>query len=88
MKVALSLIVVFSLVGCSTPVPIKQKFPDVTSKELLESCPALREAKVDTDKLTDLISVVADNYKEYHLCRDKVNDWIVWYKKQKENFDK
>lgn len=83
----LAVILLTTLTGCSTPVPITQKFPDPTSQELLESCPALKEARMDTDKLTDLMSVVADNYKEYHLCQDKVNDWIGWYKKQKDNFE-
>lgn len=86
MKQVLAVAAIIALTGCSTPVPIKQKFPDPTSTELLESCPALKEAQTNTEKLTDLMSVVADNYKEYHLCRDRVNDWIDWYKKQKENF--
>jgi hypothetical protein len=82
----LALTSVIVLAGCSTAVPIVQKFPEPTSQELMQSCPALKEARIDTDRLTDLMGVVADNYKEYHLCQDKVNGWIDWYKKQKENF--
>jgi hypothetical protein len=81
-----TLTMVVALAGCSTPVPVTQNFPEPTSQELMQSCPALKEARNDTDKLTDLMSVVADNYKEYHLCQDRVNDWINWYNKQKENF--
>lgn len=87
MNSLLAVAMALTLAGCSTPVPIKQKFPEPTSTELLQSCPDLRQAQVDTEKLTDLMSVVADNYKEYHLCRDRVNDWIEWYRKQKENFE-
>jgi hypothetical protein len=82
----LTLTALVALAGCSTAVPIVQKFPEPTSQELMQSCPALKEAQTNTEKLTDLMSVVADNYKEYHLCRDRVNDWISWYNKQKENF--
>lgn len=76
------------LAGCQTVVPVTAKFPDPVSEDVMKSCPDLQLVKVDTEKLTDLIEIVADNYKEYHACRDKVNDWIKWYKKQKENYEK
>ena len=76
------------LTGClATGVPVASKFPQPTSPEMLEDCPELKLIKDNTEKLTDVMDVVADNYKEYHLCRSKTADWIKWYKKQKQNFD-
>lgn len=88
MKKLLSLIPVLLLTGCfATAVPVAPKFPDVP-KDLLEECPELALTKVDTEKLSDVISVVNKNYQEYHTCRLKVADWIDWYVKQSKNFEK
>jgi len=51
------------------------------------SCAPLTQIKQDTTKLSDVITVVVDNYSQYHLCSDKVDMWIEWYSLQKENFD-
>jgi alpha-L-arabinofuranosidase len=73
------------LTGCLASAP---KFPKPTSEEVMQSCPNLKLAKTDSDKLTDLMDTIADNYKEYYECRDKVDTWIKWYKQQKENYEK
>ena len=75
----------FMLTGClfKQPVPIKQVWPDVP-KELLDACPDLKLVKPDTDKLSDVISVVSENYSTYYECKAKVDDWIVWYNGQKK----
>lgn len=87
MKKILSLIPIIFLTGCfATAVPVVIKFPDVP-KDLLEACPELSITN-ETDKLSDIISVVNKNYQEYHVCRLKVNDWIDWYVKQSKNFEK
>ena len=75
------------LTGCDEGVPVTVKFPNVPA-ELLEACPDLKEVDPKTTKLSEVISVVTDNYAEYHECRLKVDDWIVWYKTQKSIFDK
>jgi alpha-L-arabinofuranosidase len=76
------------LTGCEdSAVPVAVKFPNVPA-ELLEACPDLKEVDPKTTKLSEVISVVTDNYSEYHECRLKVDDWIVWYKTQKSIFDK
>lgn len=73
------------LSGCLASAP---KFPAPASEEVMQACPQLKLAKTDSDKLTDLMDTIADNYKEYYECKDKLDTWIKWYKKQKENYDK
>lgn len=75
------------LASCTSPVPIKQKFPDVPPV-LLESCPKLEKAKDDEKDITKLLKVVIKNYGYYHQCSAKHEQWIEWYNKQKEIFDK
>lgn len=79
------LVLPFLLSGClfKQPVPIKQVWPDVP-KELLDACPDLKLVKPDTDKLSDIVSVVSDNYSTYYECKAKVDDWIIWYNGQKK----
>jgi broad-specificity NMP kinase len=80
------LILALLLAGCNDNVPVAVKFPNVPA-ELLEACPALKQIDTKTTKLSDVIEVVSDNYMQYHTCREKINDWIVWYNTQKQIFD-
>jgi hypothetical protein len=83
MKKLVLLLSVIVLTGCATSVPVVAKWPDVP-KELLESCPDLKTVEPQNDKLSAIVDTVADNYNEYYKCKDKVNDWAVWYKGQQE----
>lgn len=74
------------LAGCSTTVPVARKFPEIPDS-FKTSCAPLSQIKEDTTKLSEVITVIADNYAEYHLCSDKVDMWTEWYKAQKETFD-
>ena len=87
MKKLLALIPFLLLVGCGTPIPIKQSFPEVP-KELQEACPDLKTVNPKTDKLSDIVTVVSDNYAQYYDCKAKVDDWIEWYKTQQTIYDK
>ena len=89
MKTILFLLRVLLLTGCLSkePVPVKMKWPDVP-QELLEACPDLKLVDQGTTKLSDVVDVVVDNYKQYHECRLKVDNWIEWYKTQKSIADK
>ena len=80
------ILVSLMLVGCSTPVPVKMKFPDVPS-ELLETCPDLEKVPAGTKQLSTTAEVVIKNYSKYHGCKGKVDDWIEWYKNQKSISD-
>ncbi len=82
----LSLLALLFLVGCSTA-PVVPNWPEVP-KELLETCPDLKTVDPKNDKLSTIIEVVSDNYKEYYECKANVDDWITWYKGQQEIWKK
>lgn len=72
------------LAGCTT-VPLDRKFPDAPT-ELLDQCPDLQQTQ-ETDKLSDILGVVNENYGLYHKCQDRNGKWIDWYQKQREIFN-
>ena len=74
------------LAGCSTPVPVTQKFPDVP-QPLLVSCPELKTIETDTIQLSEFLKVVTDNYTNYHTCESLNRSWIEWYNSQKQVFE-
>jgi len=80
------LLILLLLAGCSTTVPVGRKFPEVPDV-LMVPCPPLTQIKEGTTKLSEVITVVTDNYFEYHKCSDKNDLWMEWYKAQKEIFD-
>jgi len=80
MRLATILIAVF-LSGCSTVVPVKQKFPQVP-ETLMKSCPPLEKLK-DEALLSDVAKSVTLNYSTYHGCAVKNDAWIEWYQLQK-----
>jgi uncharacterized protein YcfL len=80
------LILSLLLAGCSTTVPVARKFPKIP-QELKEQCAPLAQIKTETTKLSEVITVVTDNYTEYHKCNAKVDMWIEWYMKQKKIFE-
>lgn len=87
MKYAILLVAVL-LTGClgkDNP-PVKQVWPDVP-KDLLEACPDLKQVDPKVSKLSDIIDVVADNYSTYYDCKSKVDDWIIWYKGQRDIYN-
>lgn len=85
MKTWLVLIPVMFLIGC-TATPVKRTFPEVPA-ELTAACPDLELVDPETQKLSDVVRVVTDNYTQYHLCREKVSAWNSWYKTQRMIFD-
>lgn len=80
------LILTLLLAGCSTSVPVKRTFPNVP-EELMKECPDLKLVAEDTTKLSDVLSVVSENYGQYKECQIKVDLWRDWYEKQKKIFD-
>jgi len=75
----------FLLTGCSTPVPITPKFPDVP-RELVSACSKLKPLD-DKAELSDLTKAIVTNYSEYHLCANRVEGWNEWYTQQKKLFE-
>jgi hypothetical protein len=80
------LLVCLLLAGCSTTVPVKRNFPDVP-QVLKTPCPELKEVQEGTVRLSDVLSVVTDNYSQYHECKITVEAWIEWYDQQKKIFE-
>ena len=75
------------LAGCTTAVPVKQKWPDAPA-ELLERCHALQKADPNKPAITDLLKTVVENYGLYYQCSLKVEGWNEWYLEQKRIFEK
>ena len=73
------------LCGCSTTVPVTQKFPE-SPKYGLERCPRLIKLNQDA-KLSDVASNVILNYSAYSECDLKNDAWIEWYRVQKNIYE-
>ena len=82
----ITLLAVLLLAGCSTLVPVRQTWPDVP-KEISEGCPELKQLAPETEKLTDVVGNVSENYSTYYECRVKQEAWIDWYNSQKKIFN-
>lgn len=79
----LIVIVALLLAGCSTTVPVTVKFP-AAPPELLEHCPQSLQALPQNPALSQFAKTVAQNYTEYHVCRERVDAWIEWYTVQSQ----
>lgn len=82
----LILFVVAMCSGCSTPVPVTQKFP-AADPVMMEPAPALVSLPKDTVELDKLIENTAENYGRYHELVRRLELWQTWYTKQKKIFD-
>ena len=51
------LLIVLLLAGCSTVVPVKQKFPNATP-ELMKKCESLKKIEGDKVAITDMLKVI------------------------------
>ena len=78
-------LVILLLSGCSTTVPVAQKFPPI-SEVLQQPCKPLKEVLSNTT-LSQLTSTIVENYTEYHQCSNIVDGWQSWYTQQKKLFE-
>ncbi len=85
MKLLLILASAILLTGCLST-PVKRNFPDVP-KELIETCPNLKNVPEGTTKMSEVLKVVTENYSQYHECQFKSELWKEWYELQKQNFE-
>jgi hypothetical protein len=88
MKTLLIIVTVLMMTGCAMfqkSVPVKRNFPSVPV-ELMEACPDLKKTE-PTEKLSEVLKVVVDNYGQYHECKIKVDTWVEWYNTQKNIFE-
>lgn len=76
------LLLALLLAGCTTVVPVTQKFPEPPGLQATTACPNLNKLAEQT-KLSDVAKTVTVNYTEYYTCAVKLDAWIEWYQKQK-----
>jgi hypothetical protein len=88
MKRIAGLVLCFMLTGCLTTAPVIKapKFPESPGSQVMESCPALKELD-STTELSEIATVVTENYSTYYQCSVKVDAWIEWYKLQKDIYE-
>jgi len=79
-------ILLLLLAGCSTTVPVTQKFP-VAPQLLQEPCSKLQTITGDRVSIVDYTKTVTHNYTLYHECAAKNSAWLDWYQKQKSIFE-
>lgn len=80
MKLSLVLAAIM-LSGCTSFVPVTQKFPAAPTTAL-EECEALAPLPA-TPELSGVTKIVNQNYQRYWECALKVDAWQEWYKRQK-----
>jgi hypothetical protein len=74
------------LSACATSVPVTMNFPQVP-EELKASCPDLKTIPEGTTKLSEVVTVVTENYGQYQECKIKIDAWTQWYNSQKKIFE-
>ncbi len=72
--------------GCTTVVPVTQKFPAATPA-LTEKCEDLRKIEGDRVAITDMLKTIVENYSLYYQCSAKVEGWNEWYQQQKKIYE-
>ena len=85
-RVVASLVVLVTLAGCSTAVPVTARFPEPPGLNSLERCPNLEKLK-DAPVLSDIARTVTVNYGTYYECAVKADAWQQWYQVQKRIFE-
>jgi hypothetical protein len=89
MKLSIAYLVAIcaGLAACSsTSVAVKRNFPDAVP-QLLQSCPPLQLVNTsDNVPITELITVIIENYALYYECAVKNDAWKQWYEQQRKLF--
>ena len=85
-RVVASLVVLVTLAGCSTAVPVTARFPEPPGLNALERSPNLEKLK-DAPVLSDVARTVTINYGTYYECAVKADAWQQWYRIQKNIFE-
>lgn len=79
-------ILALALSGCSTVVPVTQKWPPAPGLQSTQPCAELQRLDPKA-QLSDVARVVTDNYLQYHVCAVKLEAWQEWYQQQKIIFE-
>jgi hypothetical protein len=87
-KLLLVSLLLLMLAGCEKDeIPVVIPFPEVPA-DLMIACPDLGQLDPNSEKISELLTVVTKNYGEYYDCKVKVDNWIEWYTTQKKIFEK
>jgi hypothetical protein len=84
--VIILILIVVSLYGCSTTVPVTTRFPEAPGNVAMTACPQLQKLQEDA-RLSDISKTVAVNYGTYYECAVKTDSWIEWYQKKRHIFE-
>ena len=76
------LLSVLLLCGCTT-FPSKPAWPKAPE---VDSCTDL-SIVANTEKLSETLSVITQNYGKYHECKARVEAWQDWYNEQKKIYE-
>lgn len=84
-----TLVIVLALLlsGCSTVVPVTNKWPDAPGTLVQEPCPQLEKLQ-DSPELSQVAKTVVNNYTEYYVCATKLEAWQRWYQEQKALYER
>ena len=75
------------LSGCWT-VPVVPDFPKLPDQTVMNiPCPELKTLKTDPT-ISDISTVLNQNYHAYYECAVKVDSWNAWYKQQREIYNR
>lgn len=78
-----ALLISLLLMGCNTMPPQYPKWPDAPK---VGNCPELDQA-IPSEKLSDLLITVTNNYGKYHECTARVHAWSEWYSEQQRIYE-
>jgi hypothetical protein len=69
------------LSGCTTVVPVTQRWPEAPGLQSMQKCPELKKLEANP-QLSDVARTITLNYTEYYSCVVKLEAWQEWYAKQ------
>jgi len=75
------LLLVLLLAGCTTVIPVTQKWPEAPGLQATTACPKLQQLP-EQPQLSQVAKTLVANYTEYYQCAVKLDAWIEWYQKQ------
>jgi uncharacterized membrane protein len=82
----MAMVVLAMCSGCSTVVPVTQRFPEAPGTVAMTACPQLKKIAEDA-RLSDISKTITMNYSTYYECAVKTDAWIEWYQKQQQIFN-
>lgn len=80
MKTAL-LALTLLLTGCSTVVPVTQKWPEPPGLQSQQKCGELQQLP-NNPTLSQVAETINKNYTQYYTCVVKLEAWQQWYLQQ------